>query len=54
MILALVWTVSVTMPACDPVNDIASWPRSCNAIAINAHEIRSPVDSNMSISRGSG
>ena len=51
---ALVCEVSVTIPACEPVSEIALWPRSLIAIAHNAHEIRSPVDSSMSISRGSG
>ena len=51
---ALVWLVSVTMPACEPVSEIARWPRSLIAIAHSAHETRSPVDSSMSISRGSG
>ncbi len=48
------WDVSVTMPACEPVSEIARWPRSLIAIAQSAQEIRSPVDSSMSISRGSG
>src|SRR3954471_15507471 len=51
---ALVWDVSVTIPACEPVREIALWPRSLIAIAHSAHEIRSPVESSMSISRGSG
>ena len=51
---ALVCEVSVTMPACEPVSEIALWPRSLIAIAHSAHEIRSPVESSMSISRGSG
>ncbi len=42
------------MPAWEPVSEIARWPRSLIAIAHSAHEIRSPVDSSMSISRGSG
>ncbi len=45
---------SVTIPACDPVSEIALWPMSWIAIAQSAHEIRSPVDSSMSISRASG
>src|SRR4051794_25923242 len=53
-IRALVCDVSVTMPACEPVSEIARWPRSLIAIAHSAHETRSPVDSSMSISRGSG
>ena len=52
-IRALVCEVSVTMPACEPVSEIARWPRSLIAIAHSAHEMRSPVDSSMSISRGS-
>ena len=32
-IFALPWTVSVTIPACEPVSEIASWPRSWIAIA---------------------
>ena len=51
---ALVCEVSVTMPACEPVSEIALWPRSLIAIAHSAQEIRSPVESSMSISRGSG
>jgi hypothetical protein len=51
---ALVWLVSVTMPACEPVSEIALCPRSLIAIAHSAHEMRSPVESSMSISRGSG
>ena len=46
--------VSVTMPACEPVSEIALWPRSLIAIAHSAQLIRSPVESSMSISRGSG
>ena len=51
---ALVCDVSVTMPACEPVSEIARWPRSLIAIAHSAHDMRSPVESSMSISRGSG
>ena len=51
---AFVCDVSVTMPACEPVRVIARWPRSLIAIAHSAHEMRSPVESSMSISRGSG
>ncbi len=51
---ALVWLVSVTMPACEPVSEIALWPRSLIAIAHSAQDIRSPVERSMSISRGSG
>ena len=36
---ALVCEVSVTMPACEPVSEIASWPRSLITIAASAHEI---------------
>ena len=51
---ALVWLVSVTMPACEPVRLIALWPRSLMAIAHSAQLMRSPVESSMSISRASG
>ena len=44
----------MTIPACEPVSEIARWPRSLIAIAHSAQEIRSPVDSSMSISRRSG
>ncbi len=44
----------MTIPACEPVSEIAWWPRSLIAIAHSAQEIRSPVDSSMSISRASG
>ena len=44
----------MTIPACEPVSEIASWPRSLITIAASAHEIRSPVESSMSISRGCG
>ena len=50
----MVCEVSVTIPACEPVSEIARWPRSLIAIAHSAQEIRSPVESSMSISRGSG
>ena len=36
------------------MSEIASWPRSLITIAASAHEMRSPVDSSMSISRGCG
>ena len=39
MIRALVWEESVTIPACEPVSEIASWPRSLIAIAQSAQEI---------------
>ena len=51
---ALVCEVSVTIPACEPVSEMARWPRSLMAIAHSAQEMRSPVESSMSISRGSG
>ncbi len=51
---AFVCDVSVTIPAWEPVSEIARWPRSLMAIAHRAQEIRSPVDRSMSISRGSG
>jgi hypothetical protein len=54
MILALVWPLSVTMPAWEPVSEIAVWPRSLITIAASAQVTRSPVESSMSISRGSG
>ena len=54
MMRAFVCEESVTIPACEPVSEIARWPRSLIAIAHSAHEIRSPVESSMSISRGSG
>ena len=53
-IFAFVCDASVSMPACEPVSETASWPRSWIAIATSAHEMRSPVDSSMSISRGFG
>src|SRR3954468_18701115 len=53
-IFALPWTVSVTMPACEPVSEIASWPRSWTAIAQSEFEIRSPTEMSMSYSRGWG
>ena len=42
------------MPACEPVSEIASWPRSLIAIAASATEMRSPTEMSMSSSRGSG
>ena len=45
---------SVRMPACEPVSETASWPRSWIAIATRAHAIRSPVESSMSNSRTFG
>ena len=53
-IFALPCAVSVTIPACEPVSEIASWPRSWIAIATSAQEIRSPTEISMSSSRGSG
>ncbi len=51
---ARVWEVSVTIPAWEPVREMASWPRSLMTMAASAQEMRSPVDSSMSISRGCG
>jgi hypothetical protein len=53
-IFALPWAVSVTMPAWEPVSEIASCPRSSIAIAQSEHEIRSPTEISMSSSRGFG
>jgi hypothetical protein len=53
-IFAFVCEVSVTMPACEPVSEMASWPRSLMTMAASAQEMRSPVESSMSISRGCG
>jgi hypothetical protein len=53
-IFAFVWSASVTMPACEPVSETAPCPRSLIAIAASAHEIRSPTETSMSSSRGSG
>src|SRR5438132_3780304 len=53
-IFAFPWTVSVTIPACEPVREIASWPRSWIAIAASEDEIRSPTEISMSSSRGFG
>ena len=53
-IRALPWVVSVRIPACEPVNETASWPRSLIAIETSAIEMRSPAVSSMSSSRGSG
>ena len=53
-IFALPWRVSVTIPACEPVNETASRPRSLIAIETSAIEIRSPEVSSMSCSRGCG
>ena len=54
VIFAFVCAASVSMPACEPVNETASKPMSWIAIATRAHEMRSPVDNNMSISRPFG
>ena len=53
-ILALPCTVSVTIPACDPVKLTAWTPRSMQAMQSSAIEIRSPAVSSMSISRPCG
>ena len=53
-IFAFVCVESVTIPAWEPVSEIALCPRSTIAIATSAHEIRSPTDSSMSSSRGFG
>jgi hypothetical protein len=53
-IFALPCVVSVTMPACEPVSEMALWPRSWMAIAASAQEIRSPTEMSMSSSLGSG
>ena len=44
----------MTIPACEPVSEIARPPRSTIAIATSAHEIRSPTESSMSSSRACG
>ena len=54
VILALVWTPSVTMPACAPVSETAGTPIACSAIAVSAMVVCSPVASSMSISRSGG
>ena len=54
MIRALPWDESVMTPACEPVNERASWPRSWIAIASTAMEMRSPAVSSMSSSRAGG
>ena len=43
MIRALVWEESVTIPACEPVSEIASWPMSWIAIAQSAQAVRKEV-----------
>ena len=44
----------VRMPLCEPVNEIASSPRACSAIASSAIVVRSPHVSSMSSSRRGG
>ena len=46
--------VSVTIPACEPVNDTAASPMSMMAMQSSAMEIRSPEVRSMSISRALG
>ena len=46
--------VSVTIPACEPVNETAASPRSMMAMHSSAIEMRSPEVSSMSISRAVG
>ena len=53
-IFAFVCVASVTIPAWEPVSDVAVWPRSMIAIATRAHEMRSPTETSMSTSRGAG
>jgi hypothetical protein len=53
-IFALPWAVSVTIPACEPVSEITSWPRSWIAIAHSEQEMRSPTEISMSSSRALG
>ncbi len=53
-IFAFVCVVSVTIPAWDPVSEIASCPRSSIAISASAQEMRSPTEISMSIARGFG
>ena len=53
-ILALRCAVSVTMPACEPVNDTAGSPWSMIAMQSSAMEMRSPEVRSMSISRAVG
>ena len=50
-IFALPWVVSVMMPTWLPVKLTAETPRSARAIVSSAADTRSPVVSNMSISR---
>jgi hypothetical protein len=53
-IFARVCAESVRMPACEPVYETASSPRSSIAIATRAQAMRSPVERSMSSSRGFG
>ena len=53
-IFALVWTPSVTIPACAPVKDTALAPSPCRAMAKSAMVVCSPVESSTSISRSLG
>ena len=53
-IFALPWTVSVTIPACEPVKLTAWTPWSMIAMQSSAIEIRSPAVSSMSSSRPCG
>ena len=53
-IFALPWSVSVTIPACEPVNETAGTPSASTAMHSSAIEIRSPAVSSMSISRPPG
>ena len=53
-IFALRWVVSVTIPACEPVNETAGSPWSMIAMHSSAAEMRSPEVSSMSISRAEG
>ena len=52
LILARVWSSSVMMPTWLPVKDAASTPRSARAITSSDMEMRSPVLTSMSYSRG--
>ena len=54
LILALLCTPSVTIPAWAPVKDIAGTPRACRAMAVSAMVVCSPVARSMSISRSLG
>ncbi len=52
LILALVWSLSVMIPTWLPVNEAPSIPRSARAMTSSDMEIRSPVLTSMSYSRG--